>query len=179
MAALSADPEVMEHFPHTYSATQSAEVMEALARGIEERGYGFWALELPREVAFGGFVGIAPVPSEMPFAPATELGWRLARPLWGRGLASEAAGAAIAHAFQRLEMSELVAYTAVGNGRSRRVMERLGMHRDPVDDFLHPRLSPDHRLAPHVLYRLTASGRRGNKLEPCAGATPTRRDRKS
>ena len=58
--------------------------------------------------------GIAPVPSEMPFAPATEIGWRLARPLWGRGLASEAARAVVEHAFGELALAELVAYTAVG-----------------------------------------------------------------
>jgi RimJ/RimL family protein N-acetyltransferase len=46
-----------------------------------------------------------------------------------------------------------VSYTTVNNLRSRRVMERLGMTRDPVDDFLHP-LLPGHPLQPHVLYRL-------------------------
>ena len=178
-AAMGADPAVMEHFPRTLSTGQSAEVMQRIERSLQEHGYGFWALELPGETSFGGFVGIAPVPPEMPFAPSTELGWRLARPLWGRGLACEAARAVIEHAFEGLEMDELLAYTAAGNERSRRLMERLGMRHDPAEDFLHPNLPATHRLAPHVLYRLTAPGRPGNKLESCAGATPTRQDRKS
>ena len=176
---MGADPEVMEHFPHTHSSAQSAELMQTIQCGLEERGWGLWALEVPGEVAFGGFVGIVPVPPEMPFAPATELGWSLARPLWGRGLAGEAARAAVEYALGELDLPELVAYTAVVNERSRRLMARLGMQHDPADDFLHPRLSLEHRLAPHVLYRLTASGWRRNKLAPCAGATRTRQDRKS
>jgi RimJ/RimL family protein N-acetyltransferase len=176
---MGADEEVMEHFPGTLSTEQSAEVMERVERSLQEHGYGFWALEVRGETPFGGFVGIAPVPPEMPFAPATELGWRLARPLWGRGLAYEAAHAVAEHAFSELRLPELVAYTAVGNHRSRRLMVRLGMHHDPAEDFLHPRLGADHRLAAHVLYRLTASDWERNKLEPCAGATPTQPGRTS
>jgi hypothetical protein len=51
---------------------------------------------------------------------------------------------------------EIVAMTAVGNERSRRVMERLGMRRNPADDFDHPNIVGGHRLRRHVLYRLTA-----------------------
>ena len=170
---MGADPEVMEHFPATLSSAQSAALMGRIERELRERSYGLWALELPGEVAFGGFLGILPVPADMPFAPTIEIGWRLARQLWGRGLASEGARAVIDHAFGELELRELVAYTAVGNQRSRRLMERLGMGRDATGDFLHPGLPADDRVAPHVLYRLTASDWRRNKLEPCAGATPT------
>jgi len=157
-AAMSADAVVMEHFPSTLSTDEAAAVMNNLQAGLEQRGFGFWALELPGEVAFGGFLGISPVPSEMPFAPATELGWRMARPLWGRGLATEAATAVIDRAFGELGIDELVAYTAVGNERSRRLMTRLGMVRDPAEDFSHPRLPAEHPIAAHVLYRLPEGG---------------------
>jgi len=170
---MGADPEVMEHFPHTLSNAESEELMDRSERGLQDRSYGLWALELPGQVAFGGFLGIVPVPPEMPFAPAIEIGWRLARPLWGRGIASEAARAVLERAFAGLELPELVAYTCVENDRSRRLMTRLGMERDPAEDFLNPGLSADDHLAPHVLYRLKAFDWRRNKLEPCAGATPT------
>ncbi len=176
---MGCDPEVMEHFPGRLSTAESEELMDRNRRGLQERPYGFWALEIPGEVAFGGFLGIVPVPSRMPFAPATEIGWRLARPLWGRGLAGEAAQAVLERAFGELGIDELVAYTAVGNERSRRVMVRLGMKRRAAEDFLHPGLPPEDRLAAHVLYRLTASDWRSNKLETCAGATRTRQDRQS
>lgn len=54
------------------------------------------------------------------------------------------------------ESDDGVAFTAVQNMRSRAVMERIGMHRDPKDDFDHPKLSKQHRLSKHVLYRLEA-----------------------
>jgi RimJ/RimL family protein N-acetyltransferase len=47
------------------------------------------------------------------------------------------------------------------NERSMAVMRRLGMHRDPADDFDHPRIPAEHRLCRHVLYRLGAAQWRG------------------
>ena len=106
---------------------------------------------------------------EVAFAPAVELGWRLAHECWGRGIAYEAATASTAFAFERLGLEELVAYTAAVNERSRRLMERLGMTRDPAEDFVHPSREVQGRLAAHVLYR----------LRRCAGATPTPREPKN
>jgi RimJ/RimL family protein N-acetyltransferase len=60
---------------------------------------------------------------------------------------------ALGQAFGALALSEVVSFTSVVNFRSRGVMERLGMRRDPVDDFDHPRLPEGHPLRPHVLYR--------------------------
>jgi hypothetical protein len=50
---------------------------------------------------------------------------------------------------------DLPAFAAlnVGNARSRKVMERLGMTYSPDDDFDHPRIPEGHRIRPHVLYR--------------------------
>jgi RimJ/RimL family protein N-acetyltransferase len=48
---------------------------------------------------------------------------------------------------------EVVSFTTVGNWRSRRVMEKLGITHDPRDDFDHPRLPEGHPLRRHVLYR--------------------------
>jgi RimJ/RimL family protein N-acetyltransferase len=50
-------------------------------------------------------------------------------------------------------LAEIVSFTTAGNLRSRRVMETLGMKRDPADDFDHPGLPEGHPLRPHVLYR--------------------------
>jgi RimJ/RimL family protein N-acetyltransferase len=44
--------------------------------------------------------------------------------------------------------------TIADNVRSRRVMEKLGMTRDPADDFDHPRVPEGNRCRRHVLYRL-------------------------
>jgi RimJ/RimL family protein N-acetyltransferase len=157
-AEMNADAEVMEHFPAPLSRAQSAHFIERIEACFQERGYGEWAVELPGEAGFIGCVGLAPVERrDFPFAPSVELAWRLRRPYWGRGLASEAAAAAMAFAFGELELQALVAYTAERNLRSQRVMERLGMRRDPGEDFAHPSLSVGHPLRPHVLYRAEAS----------------------
>jgi ribosomal-protein-alanine N-acetyltransferase len=82
------------------------------------------------------------------------VGWRLARACWGRGYASEAARAALAHGFDALGLGEILSFTVPANLRSRRVMERIGMRRDPHADFEHPNVPPGHRLRRHVLYRI-------------------------
>ncbi len=74
---------------------------------------------------------------------------------WGHGYATEAGRASLAYGFGRLDLAEIVSFTTVHNARSRRVMERLGMTRDPADDFKHPNVTLDSPLRPHVLHRLS------------------------
>jgi len=151
-AALNADPDVMRWFPSTMTREQSDALVERQRALHEERGWGLWAVESPE--GFAGFVGLNEPRFEAHFTPAVEVGWRLARHAWGKGYATEAARAAVAFGFDELGLDEIVSFTTVGNERSRRVMERLGMTRDPADDFDHPLLPPGHPLERHVLYRL-------------------------
>jgi RimJ/RimL family protein N-acetyltransferase len=60
-------------------------------------------------------------------ASRPELGWRLARGAWGRGLATEAASAARDHAFATLALPELISIIHPENARSLRLASRLGM----------------------------------------------------
>jgi RimJ/RimL family protein N-acetyltransferase len=151
-AALNADPKVMAFFPAPLSRAESDALMERIQAGIETRGWGFWALEVPGQHPFIGFVGLS-VPEGLPCSPYVEIGWRLARAHWGRGYASEAARAALRFGFERLGLPEIVAFTAEGNRRSRALMERIGMRRDEGGDFEHPRVPVGHPLRWHVLYR--------------------------
>lgn len=155
-ARLNADPAVMEHLPGTLSAEQSRRLVERIEAGFERDGFGFWAVEPRGEGAIAGFVGLTRVGEELPFAPAVEVGWRLGREHWGRGIAAEAARVALAYGFREAGLREVVACTAVRNERSRRLMERLGMSRDPDGDFAHPAVPEGDPLAPHVLYRVDA-----------------------
>jgi predicted N-acetyltransferase YhbS len=90
------------------------------------------------------------------FTPAVEILWRLARPAWGHGYASEAAREVCRIAFQELGLQSLVSCTVPTNRASRSVMERLGMTHDPRNDFDHPRLPVGHPLRHHLLYELSA-----------------------
>jgi RimJ/RimL family protein N-acetyltransferase len=90
-----------------------------------------------------------------------EIGWRLAFEHWGHGYASEAARLALGYGFNVLALPEIVSFTSATNHRSRAVMERLGMRRNPADDFDYPSLPEGHPLRPHVLYRLAADSKSG------------------
>jgi ribosomal-protein-alanine N-acetyltransferase len=152
-AALSADPEVMRHFPSTQTRDESEALARDFASRIERRGWGFWAVEVRRGPPFIGFVGLNEPSFEAHFTPAVETGWRLGREHWDRGYATEAARASVQFGFDELGLMEIVAFTVPANTRSRRVMERLDMTHDPAEDFDHPRLPPGP-IKRHVLYRL-------------------------
>jgi 3-dehydroquinate dehydratase/shikimate dehydrogenase len=156
-ANLNADPRVMEYFPATLSRTESDQLAERIKTKMNEKGWGLWAVSVPGIADFIGFIGLNSVDQTSlptPFSPAIEIGWRIAFEHWGKGYATEGSKAALAYGFDTLNLNEIVSFTAVQNIRSRRVMERIGMHRDPKDDFDHPKLPESHPLRRHVLYRL-------------------------
>jgi RimJ/RimL family protein N-acetyltransferase len=154
-AALNADPQVMEHFPSVLSREASDASAAQIRKQLDERGFGLWAAEVPGVAAFIGFIGLSEPTFATSFTPCVEIGWRLARPYWGCGYATEGARAALAYAFATLELPEIVSMTTTTNQRSMRVMERIGMHRNPSEDFEHPRVAEGHPLRRHVLYRLS------------------------
>lgn len=156
-AALNADPEVMDHFPSTLDRAASDAVAAAADAAFDQHGFGLWALEVADNATFVGFTGLAVPRFEAHFTPAVEIGWRLARAAWGHGYATEAATTTLDDAFDRVGLREVVSFTAVTNGRSQAVMRRLGMTREPADDFDHPNLPAGHRLRRHVLYRIDAA----------------------
>lgn len=155
-AALNADPAVMEHFPALLTVEQSDAMVDRIEAHFETHGFGLWAVEAPGVADFIGFVGLSVPAFSAPFTPCVEIGWRLARAHWGAGYASEAARAALEFGFGELRLDEIVSFTVPDNVRSRRVMQRLGLHHDPADDFDHPNLPDGHRLRRHVLYRKRA-----------------------
>jgi len=154
-AALNADPVAMEFFPTALSRAESDAMIARLQASLEARGWGDWCLDVDGVCA--GFVGLSAPTFEARFTPCVEIGWRMASRYWGHGYATEAARLALDFGFRRIGLQEIVSFTTVGNWRSRRVMERLGMRRDPSADFDHPRIAPGHPQRPHVLYRLTAT----------------------
>jgi RimJ/RimL family protein N-acetyltransferase len=96
------------------------------------------------------------VPNFLPeVMPAVEIGWRLDPQVWRRGLATEGAVVIMAHAFEELELEELVSIYEPDNIASGAVMKHLGMH------FDRDTLDPEHDL-PVRVYRLTKSEWRQN-----------------
>lgn len=155
-AALNADPQVMAFFPGRLDRVASDEMADRCQSLMSERGWGLWAVELKETGGFIGFVGLHVPPSELPFSPCVEIGWRLAFHCWGKGFATEAANRVLHVGFERLGLAEIVSFTAISNLRSRAVMERLGML-EVQGTFEHPHIPVGHRLREHCLYRLSRS----------------------
>ena len=154
-AALNADPVVMEHFPAALSRSDSDAMIARAQTALESRGWGWWCLDVDGNCA--GFVGLSVPTFDAHFTPCVEIGWRMASICWGKGYATEAARLVLEFGFGQIGLEEIVSFTTVANWRSRRVMERIGMRRDPNGDFDHPRLAAGHPQQPHVLYRLRAT----------------------
>ena len=142
--------------------------MQSIRDHFDRHGFGLWAAEVIGGAPFIGFIGLAIPSFEAHFTPCVEVGYRLAFEHWGNGYATEGARAALAFGFESTGLQEIVAMTAVGNARSRRVMEKLGMRRNPADDFDHPNIAGGHPLRRHLLYRLRAEDFRTTASLPIA-----------
>jgi RimJ/RimL family protein N-acetyltransferase len=160
-AAMNADARVAEFLAGKLDRAGSDALLERIEAHWASDGFGLWAVERRADGSLLGFTGLAAPPFEAHFTPAVEIGWRFAAWAWGHGYATEAARAALRFGFVDLDLHEVVSFTVPANLRSRAVMERIGMTRDPADDFDHPRLPPGHPLRRHVLYRLKREAWRG------------------
>jgi RimJ/RimL family protein N-acetyltransferase len=142
------DPDVRRYFPE--GPLDGEETREEVAWVIEvyygRFGFGLWATILKDTGALIGRCGLLPwtaVPepgggltiqhvAERPPEPdgswlEVELAYLLAKPYWGRGLATEAARAIVGYAFERLHLQRLICLFDPENGASRRVAEKVGM----------------------------------------------------
>ena len=155
--ALNTHPQVVDSLGTSPSRAESDAMVERYRAELECEGWGFWAVGVTGGAPFVGMVGLHRLPPWIPAAPAVEVGWRLHPDHWGRGYATEAAGASLRYGFDEAGLEEIVAYTTTVNTRSQAVMERLGMVRDVDADFDHPQVPEGHPLRRHVLYRASAS----------------------
>jgi len=114
---LDADPEVMRYISGG-APTPPDEAERIVARSI---GHRWLAFDNDGD-QFVGWFGLRPSA-----APDRELGYRLRRACWGRGLATEGARALVDLAFTELDASRVWAQTMTVNTASRRVMEHCGL----------------------------------------------------
>lgn len=156
MAPICSDPEVMRFLSASRDRETTRARIGAWSAHISEFGWGFWAAELKEAKELIGFVGMAHLAEDHPFAPGVELGWRLARKHWGKGYATEGGLACLEVAFDSLGLPELIATTAVPNVKSSSVMRRLGMQ-GPELVFEHPGVPAASPLKSHLLYRISRS----------------------
>jgi len=117
---MNADPAVREFFPGLLTREESDASARRAQSKIAQRGFGMFAAELRATGEFAGFIGLDPMDFPVPGVnqPTIEIGWRLARAHWGKGLATEGARAFVHHAFVQLRLEEIVSITVPANLRS-------------------------------------------------------------
>jgi len=153
-AALNGDPAVMEHMQGLMSREASDAFIDRIETHWNEHQWGLWAIEVAGVSPFIGYVGLWP--ADYLTAGMVEVGWRLANEHWGHGYVTEAAREALRFGFEDVGLDEIVSFTVPQNARSWKVMERIGLVRDPSRDFDHPRVDAVAypHLVRHVFYRL-------------------------
>lgn len=149
-AALCADPEVMRWIGdgRPLSREATADAIAMMQRRWSAQGFGLFCVAGRDADTCLGFTGLH-VPDFLPeVLPAVEIGWRLARRVWGRGYATEAARAVVDLAFGPVGLDRMVSIARPENVASTNVMRKLGMTLERT--AVHPTLGVDV-----VVYELT------------------------
>lgn len=125
MAEYFADPETMRFIGdgNTRTPDETAERIRRCMDHCRQHGFSLWAVV---DRASGTTIGRCGL-QYLPGTEEVEIGWLLGRPWWGRGLALEAARAALHAGFGHFQLPEICAVTLPGNERSIRLMHKLGM----------------------------------------------------
>lgn len=125
LRVMTNDPEVMQyvHAGKPFWEHEIDEMMARQARQLAEHGVCMGALVEKASNRVVGVCGIQPLGT----TGDLEIGWWLARDVWGRGYATEAGGAAMHHVLHALDRPRVVAIIDPENEPSKRVVARLGM----------------------------------------------------
>jgi ribosomal-protein-alanine N-acetyltransferase len=152
-ADLNNDLEVMQYLPKRLSAQESSAMINRMENIHNDLGFTFFAVDLLETNEFIGFIGIIRSTFEAFFTPCYEIGWRLKRSVWNKGLATEGAAACLKYGFEVLQMDNIHAITAVTNEKSEYIMQKIGMEK--IGEFDHPKLEDNDPLKPHVVYQIS------------------------
>lgn len=133
LSALDSDPEVMRYIGRgvTYTYNQTEAAVRRMLDHYRRYGYGMYALVHRQSGAVIGRCGF----KYWEEFGRVEIGWLLARPFWGQGLAFEAARPVMAYGFQQQNFSELIAIIDRSNLASSKLAEKLGMRFERELDF--------------------------------------------
>jgi RimJ/RimL family protein N-acetyltransferase len=121
--AVLGDPIAMEHYPAPKSRGESADWIRWAIDSYERNGFGLWAAVRTADGAFLGDCGPMLQPVEGRLVP--EIGYHIVRTEWGRGYATEAAGACRDLVLGQLAFDRVVSIVAPENLPSRRVAEKV------------------------------------------------------
>ena len=143
---ITGDPEVMRYFPKPCTREESDTLIDRLGEHIDKHGFGYFAVDHLATNSLVGFIGMMHQDYESPYTPFVDIGWRLSKDYWGKGLATEGAMACMEYGFRELGLKRLFAVTPFGNTPSQKVAMKIGMTK--IGEFIHGNIPPDHRLQP-------------------------------
>lgn len=152
-AAMNANEEVMHYFESTISYSETADKIKAMQDLYADSGFCYFAVEILETGEFIGCIGFGRKDFESDFTPMVDIGWRLNKPFWGRGYATEGAKRCLEYGFEALELETIYAIAPEINKPSIAVMEKIGMKFD--QSFNHPHLENDGRLNPCLAYLIS------------------------
>jgi RimJ/RimL family protein N-acetyltransferase len=122
---IATDPEVMRYttggIPWSDETIRS--FVDRQIKMYRDRGFCRWKLMEKQSGSLIGFCGVGTWRDN----PELEIGWWLGRRYWGRGLATEAARAALRDVFERIKLERVISVAMTENVRSTRIMEKLGL----------------------------------------------------
>lgn len=147
---LNSDPEVMKYFPSTLDIEETQDLMVRINDHIKDNGFDFFAVDLLFENRFIGFIGLKRTNFEADFTPCIEIGWRLDKEFWNKGLATEGAKRCLEFAFLDLKLTKVYSFTSLLNKPSERIMQKIGMTK--ISEFDHPMVETGNPLKKHCLY---------------------------
>ena len=150
--ALNSDSDVMEYFESIRTQKETLDLLIKIKNHHQRFGFCLYAVEFLEESKFIGFIGFMPDSMGLDISPCIEIGWRLDKAYWNRGLATEGAKRCLEYAFNLLKIKEIYSCTALINKRSERIMQKIGMNF--VKNFNHPNVTSGHKLMQHVLYHI-------------------------
>jgi RimJ/RimL family protein N-acetyltransferase len=147
-------PAVMRHLGGLQSREEWRAAFERLCGYQRDFGHTFWIIEAKGSGELLGFCGLkrANAPGAGAIEGMPEIGWRLRESAWGKGIAKEAAIAALDLAFGRFGYDEVIAMTIPPNRSSEGLMVRLGMTRRTDLDYVDERFGPE--VNPQIVYRI-------------------------
>jgi len=150
-AAINSDPEVMRFFQNPYSKDDTQAMMERMQNMYQEKGYCYFAVDHLETKELIGTIGLGWKTFESDFTPCVDIGWRIGKKWWNKGLASEGAKACLEFG-KDLGIQEVVSMASVGNLASIEVMKKIGM--SYWKDFDHPDLKEHPEIRGCALYRI-------------------------
>lgn len=148
-------PAMMEHFGGVWAPREHDALIDAQMASQEKDGFSMWAVDWRETGELIGICGLRRTRHpDTPVSGDLEIGWRIAEPFWGKGVAREAAAASLDWGWSTTGDPHIIAYTTDGNDRSWGLMKRLGMERRADLDFRHPKFATDDPFGAMIVYAI-------------------------